>query len=263
MDLKIAISGKGGAGKSTIATLLAKGLAREEKVLLIDTDPVPTTAKLLEIDQEITPLAKMTAFIEERTGADASRQLFNLNPKVDDVIDKIGIDAGDNLKLLVLGTIETVKSGCFCPENAFLKAFLRYLTKQQGILILDMEAGIEHLTRGTTQSMDLLIVVTEPSQRAVEVVRAIKRQAENVGIGTEKMLAIINKIRTEEEAKKTRGLLDDLDIRTVTEMHYDEKIAESEREGAQLTCDPLTGKELEKLVAVIRHTHETKNVEKG
>jgi CO dehydrogenase maturation factor len=263
MDLRIAISGKGGAGKSTIAALIAKELARDEKVMLIDADPVPTTARLLEINQEITPLAKMTELIEERTGADVSRQIFNLNPKVDDIVEKIGIDYSDNLKLLVLGTIDTVKSGCFCPENAFLKAFLRYLTRQRGILLLDMEAGIEHLTRGTTKNVDLLFVVTEPSQRAIEVVGAIKRQAENMGIGKEKILSIINKIRTEEEAKKTKELLEKLNIKTIAEIPYDEKIAESEREGAQLACNPSAEKELEKIVAIARNAYDAKNAEKG
>jgi CO dehydrogenase maturation factor len=252
MDMRIAIAGKGGAGKSTLSAMLAKEFGKEEKVLLIDADPVPTTARLLGISREITPLVKMTELIEERTGVDESRKFFNLNPDVTDIVDKIGIDCGDNLKLLVLGTLGTVKSGCFCPENAFLKAFLRYLTKQEGILLLDMEAGVEHLTRGTTQNVDLLIVVTEPTRRAMEVVRAIKAQAENAGIGKEKMLAVINKIRGEEEMKITKGLLDELEIKPIASIPHDENIVASELKGAPLEGGPSTRREIEKLAAAIR-----------
>lgn len=253
MKLKIAISGKGGVGKSTIAVLLAKELAKKEKVLLIDADPVPTTARLLGINQEIKSLARMTKLIEERTGVDTTRKFFKLNPEVSDIVDKVGVNYNETLKLLALGTINTTKTGCFCPENAFLKAFLRHLTKQDGILILDMEAGIEHLTRGTTQNVDLLFVVTEPTQRAVEVVSAIKKQAENIGISKEKIFAIMNKTRSEEEAQKTKELLEKLDINLVAAIPYDEKIVASEKEGAQLTCNSLTSKEIEKLTDTIKY----------
>lgn len=252
MKLRIAISGKGGAGKSTLSVLLAREFAKEDKVLLIDADPVPTTAKLLGVSHEITPLVKMTELIEERTGVDESRKFFNLNPEVGDIVDKIGIDCGDNLKLLVLGTLGTVKSGCFCPENAFLKAFLRHLTKQDGILLLDMEAGVEHLTRGTTQNVDLLLVVTEPTRRAMEVVRAIKAQAENAGIGKEKMLAVINKVRGEEEVQVTKGILDELVIKSIATIPHDESIVASELKGAPLEGSPSTVREIERLAHSIK-----------
>lgn len=252
MKLKIALSGKGGVGKSTIAVLLAKELAKKEKVLLLDADPVPTTSKLLGIKQEITPLARMTKLIDERTGADATRKFFKLNPDVSDVADKIAVPYNENLKLLVLGTIETTKTGCFCPENAFLKAFLRHLTKQDSILILDMEAGIEHLTRGTTQNVDLLFVVIEPSFRAVEVASAIKRQAENIGISSQKIFAVLNKTRNEVEVEKTKQFLDELGLRLIATLPYDEKIVEMEREDKPLvSCSALTNTEIIKLANLV------------
>ncbi|MDI6888067.1 MAG: AAA family ATPase [Candidatus Thermoplasmatota archaeon] len=250
MNLKIAISGKGGVGKSTLAVLLAKELAKKGKVLLLDADPVPTTSKLLGIKQEIEPLARMTELIDERTGVDLTRKFFKLNPKVDDLVDRVGVDWSENLKLLVLGTIDTTKAGCFCPENAFLKAFLRHLTKTEGFVILDMEAGIEHLTRGTTQNVDLLIVVIEPSLRAVEVASAIARQAENIGLRKEKIIAVLNKYRDEQEAQKAKELLEKSDIHLVAAIPYDEKIAHSEKEGLSLSYEPSTDKESKKLADI-------------
>ncbi|MDI6856221.1 MAG: P-loop NTPase [Candidatus Thermoplasmatota archaeon] len=247
MKLKIAISGKGGVGKSTIAALLARELSKKEKVLLLDADPVPTTSKLLGIKENIEPLARMTALIEERTGVDPTSKFFKLNPKVDDLVDKFGVSYNENLKLLVLGTIDTAKTGCFCPENAFLKAFLRYSTKQDGILILDMEAGIEHLTRGTTKNVDLLIVVIEPSVRAIEVASAIKRQAENIGIAKEKIIAVLNKHRCEEELQKTKEFLEKIGIPLVATIPYDEKIVENDRGVEPLDPSSLTNEEITKL----------------
>lgn len=248
MKLAIAISGKGGVGKSTFAVLLAKELAKKEKVLLLDADPVPTTSKLLGIKQEIKPLARMTELIDERTSVDATRRFFKLNPDVSDVVDKVAVPYSENLKLLVLGTIEITKTGCFCPENAFLKAFLRHLTKLDKILILDMEAGIEHLTRGTIQNVDLMAIVTEPSARAVEVASAIKTQAENIGITKQKIFAILNKVRSEEEIRMVKRLLDKLDLPLIAAIPYDEKIATIEKSGAPLkSCICSTKRELIKL----------------
>jgi CO dehydrogenase maturation factor len=250
MKLKIAISGKGGVGKSTIAVLLAKELAKKEKVLLIDADPVPTTAKLLGLNQEITPLARMTKLIDERTGVDATRKFFKLNPDVSDTVDKVAVPYNNNLKLLVLGTIDTTKTGCFCPENAFLKAFIRHITKQDGILILDMEAGIEHLTRGTTQNVDLLLVVIEPSSRAVEVASAITREAQNIGLRREKIVAVLNKVNNREELEKMGLLTEKLGLKLLAALPYDEKIFFMEKEGNALeACNSLTNEEVTKLAS--------------
>lgn len=253
MRLKIAISGKGGVGKSTVAVLLAKELAKKEKVILLDADPIPTTSRLLGIKQEIKPLARMIDLIDERTGVDATRKFFKLNPEVSDLVDKLGVDFNENLKLLVLGTIDTTKTGCFCPENAFLKAFLRHLTKMESFVILDMEAGIEHLTRGTTQNIDLLIVVIEPSLRAIEVARAIKNQAESIGIAKDKIFAILNKARDENEIEKVKELLEKLELRLIATIPYDEKIVLKDREGSALETCSLTNERIAKLANRIKY----------
>ena len=169
--MKIAVSGKGGVGKTTLAGVMARILsARGFKVLSIDADPDSNLASAIGIEPEqlkgVKPLAQMTEFIKERTGAKKGSYgaYFKINPKVDDIPDRFSI-AKDGIRLIVLGTIPQGGGGCFCPENVLLKSLLAHiLVELDEYVILDMEAGLEHLGRGTTAYMDALIVVVEPGR---------------------------------------------------------------------------------------------------
>jgi len=229
--MKIAISGKGGVGKTTLAACLAKYYAdRKYKVIAVDADPDANLASALGIGQDealkITPLIEMKKLIEERTGAKPGGYgaFFKLNPKVDDIPEKFGIDVG-GVKLLVAGTIKAGGSGCYCPENVLLKNLFRHLViNQEDIVILDMEAGIEHLGRGTCENMNALIIVTEPGLRSVQTARAVRKMADDLGI--KELYVVINKIRTDEERKFITGNLSDFAI--LGELPYSEKVRESD-----------------------------------
>ena len=197
---KIAISGKGGVGKTTLAGLLAHIYAgRGQKVLAIDADPDANLASALGFPEElvarITPIADMEQLIAERTGAQPGGYggFFKLNPRVDDIPDRFCAIHRD-IKLLVMGTVKKGGGGCICPESALLKNLVRYLLVQRSeVVIMDMEAGIEHLGRGTAEAVDALIIVVEPGRRSLQTAQAIWGLAGDIGL--ERIYVVGNKVR--------------------------------------------------------------------
>jgi len=189
--IKIAISGKGGVGKTTLSGTLARLFARKGyDVLAIDADPSMNLASSLGIKNPPRPLTEYKELIDERAVGPAG--VFKLNPKVDDIVDKFGVTGPDNVKLLVMGTVERGGSGCMCPASSFLKALMRHvILKLNSVVILDMEAGVEHLGRGTTKGIDYMIIVVEPGARSIETAGRIAELGRQIGIN--KFGVVINK----------------------------------------------------------------------
>jgi CO dehydrogenase maturation factor len=237
MSLKIAVSGKGGVGKTTVAGILARLFGREGKnVLVIDADPDSNMASAIGVPKEkrkdIIPLSQMFDLIEERTGARPGQSyggMFKLNPKVDDLVERFGIEGKDHVKLLVLGTISEGGGGCYCPENSLLKALIKHLLLKEEILIMDMEAGIEHLGRGTAKSVDVLIIVVEPGLRSVETAGRIKALAEDIEI--KKIVAVMNKVNNEEEVGLIRRELEKIGIHMAGVIPYNKGVIETDLMG--------------------------------
>ena len=187
--MKLAVTGKGGVGKTTLSALLAESFMREGKrVLAIDANPDANLAGALGIPatqaSQITPIADMGDLIEERTGARPgdSGGFFRLNPRVEDIPERFSTRR-DGIWLLVLGTVKRGGGGCLCPESALLSALLQHLLIQRDeVVILDMDAGVEHLGRGTAGYVDAFIMVVEPGQRSLQTAESIRRLAKDLGI---------------------------------------------------------------------------------
>ncbi|MCQ2512540.1 MAG: AAA family ATPase [Lachnospiraceae bacterium] len=200
--MKVAITGKGGVGKTTLASTLARLYAAEGRtVLAADVDPDANLGLALGFTEEevnsITPISKMRKLVEERTGASADNKFYKLNPQVSDIPDTYAKEI-NGVKLLVMGTVETGGSGCVCPEHVMLKAILSSLVlRKDDVVIMDMEAGLEHLGRGTASIMDQFIVVVEPGARSIQTYEHVKKLAADIGIT--KVSVVANKVRSEDD----------------------------------------------------------------
>ena len=232
--MKIAISGKGGVGKTTLAGVMARILAhRGRKVLAIDADPDSNLASAIVLPKEalakLSPIASMTSMIEERTGAKKGSYgtMFKLNPKVDDIPDDMGVSY-QGVKLLLLGCIPQGGGGCFCPENVLLKNLVRHLLVQrEEALVIDMEAGLEHLGRGSTGYVDALVIVVEPGQRAMNTARQIKKLGGDLKI--KNTMIVGNKVTSEEDRRLIEEQLSDFPV--LGHMSFNPKILQADREG--------------------------------
>jgi CO dehydrogenase maturation factor len=204
--MKLAITGKGGVGKTTLTALLAQAYADVgRQVLAVDADPSPCLAGALgfpsELRAELHPIAEMDALIEERTGAKPGTVggFFTLNPRVDDIPERFSV-LHRGVRLLEMGSVELGGSGCICPEAAMLKTlFTHLLFRKDDILLLDMYAGVEHLGRATVDFVDAMLVVVEPTRRSLGTAAQIKKLASDIGLM--RLYLVGNKVRNEEEAK--------------------------------------------------------------
>ncbi|MBZ4021537.1 carbon monoxide dehydrogenase [Rhodobacter sp. TJ_12] len=200
--MKIAVTGKGGVGKSTVTGLLARALAAEGwQVMAIDADPDANLASAIGLPADrladLKPISKMVDLAKERTGADGAGNHFILNPKVDDIPDGFSVDHA-GVKLLRMGTVDHAGTGCVCPEHALIRTLLRHiLTRRREAVLIDMEAGIEHFGRGTVENVDLLVIVVEPGSRSFQTATQIETLARELGIAN--LAFVANKVDSAED----------------------------------------------------------------
>ncbi len=201
--MKIAISGKGGVGKTTLSAFLVKWFAeRGKKVLAIDADPDANLGHGLGLKgaKDILPISKMKELVAERTESTPGSfgGFFKLNPKVDDLPEKLAVPSGNGVRLMVMGGVKKGGTGCVCPESILLKNLVQHLIlRRNEVVIMDMEAGIEHLGRATSQYVDCLIVVVEPGRRSIDTALKIKELAGDIGLT--KVALVGNKVRSEKD----------------------------------------------------------------
>jgi CO dehydrogenase maturation factor len=215
--MKLAVTGKGGVGKTTLAALLAQTYADMGRdVLAVDADPSPCLAGALgfpdELRSKLQPVSEMDLLIEERTGAKPGTTggFFTLNPRVDDIPERFSISYR-NVRLLEMGSVDIGGSGCICPESAMLKTlFTHLLFRKDEVLMLDMYAGVEHLGRATVDFVDAMLIVVEPTRRSLGTASQIKKLAQDIGL--KRLWLVGNKVRNEEEADFLKAETPDLPV---------------------------------------------------
>lgn len=231
-NMKLAVSGKGGVGKTTFSALLIRTLnAQGNRVLAIDADPDANLAAAVGIADadKIVPIAEMKDLIFERTEAKPGTMggFFKLNPKVDDLPEALSARL-ENIKLMRLGGIKKGGSGCLCPESTLLKALVTHIVLgRDEVVVMDMEAGIEHLGRATAQAVDRLLVVVEPGRRSIDTARNVKQLASEINL--EKISLIGNKIRGPQDQAFLEKHLPD--FKFLGFLPYDQSLIEADLSG--------------------------------
>jgi len=228
--LKIAVTGKGGVGKTTFSALLSRAYHDSGyKVLAVDADPDANLASTLRFPEpgSITPIAQMDELIEERTGARPGSYglMFKMNPTVADLPEKLWVEHY-GIRLMVMGGVKKGGGGCVCPESILLKTLIQHLIlHRKEVVVMDMEAGVEHLGRATAKAVNAFITVVEPGKRSIETAFRIRKLAQEIGIT--RIYAVGNKVRNEEEKAFIQKYL--LDFQIIGNLPYEERVIEADQ----------------------------------
>jgi len=232
--MKIAVSGKGGVGKTLIAGVLAEFLAQKGfTVLAIDADATPNLALTLGIPYEeavkIVPISENTELIESKTQT-GMPGVYNLGFSVEDIIEQFSVKTPYNVNLLVMGTVRSAGSGCMCPANTVIRALLHHLlVKRKEAVVTDMEAGVEHMGRGTAEHVETMLIVTDSSRKSMETAKKLHDLARQIGI--RESFIVGSKVAGQLEAELIERFAQQNEIQLLGLVPYDEKILKADMEG--------------------------------
>jgi CO dehydrogenase maturation factor len=252
--MKVAVTGKGGVGKTTVAASLARALRDlGHEVVAVDADPDTNLAGCLGYrGPEIAPLTQWKALVNERVGGgDAWGGFLRMNPKVDDIPEQCGVVI-DGVRVLVMGTIERGRRGCACPESVLLREVLGHLVLDTGQdVVVDMEAGIEHLGRATAEGVDMMLIVVEPGWAALQTAARVARLAADLGI--RRLGVVANRVASEAERDDVRARLGELPL--VGVLPFDPELEREARSGAYEKDRPFH-REMARIAATIGSARE-------
>jgi CO dehydrogenase maturation factor len=251
--LKIAVAGKGGVGKTTVAAALARVFAGNGfRVLAIDADPDANLRSALPMDnpdEQIVPLAANRDLLKQVVAPPGALPagVFLLNPSVEG-IPIPSSSWGMGQRLVVLGWTARGGQGCYCDETAALKRILHHLIAGPGeIIVIDGEPGLEHLSRGTVASADALLVVLEPGHRSVET--AIKIRTLAVDLGIPLCLPVLSGARGEADRSEIQRQLGDWLL--LGSLPFDPAITQADMEGIAPDFGPDYREEIEAIAGAL------------
>ena len=253
--MKIAVSGKGGVGKTFVAGILADFFVKKGfKVLAIDADPSPNLALTLGIPldeaKKIVPVSENSQLLESKTRTDFEG-VYRLSFTVDDIVEKFGVKSPYGMNLLVMGTVRSAGAGCTCPANAVIRALLRHLiVERDEVVVMDMEAGVEHMGRGTARRVDIMIIVADSSLKSLETAKKIYGLATEAGI--KNAFIVGNKVRDSSEGELIQQFAVKNKISILDLVPHDETILKADREGEA----PLKYADVSKGIAAIQRIGE-------
>ena len=247
--MKVAVSGKGGVGKTLIAGGLASGFAvRGLKTIAIDADSSPNLALTLGLStdeaRKIVPVSENKELVESKTGTGYSG-VYRLSFTVNDIVRDYAVSTPLGVSLIVMGTVKAMESGCMCAPNAVIRAMLRHLIVERGeAVVLDLEAGVEHIGRGTARQVDALLIVADSNLKSLEIAKHIYDLASNAGM--KQLYLVGNRVMNPVQEEAIRSFAEKNELTILALIPFDTKVTEADMLGET----PLKHKEIEAVRAI-------------
>lgn len=241
--MKIAVSGKGGVGKTLIAGGLAFGFAKRGlKTMAIDADSSPnlglTLGLSVEKTRKITPISENKQLVEAKTSTGYSG-VYNLNFKVDDIVKEYSVATPLGVNLIVMGTVQSMGAGCMCAPNAVIRALLRHLVVERNeAVVLDLEAGVEHIGRGTARQVDALVIVADSNFKSLEIAKHIHDLASDAGM--KQLFLVGNRVMNDTQKQAIEMFADKNGLNLLALVPFDQQVIEADMIGKT----PLLNKEI-------------------